>query len=278
MKIFVTGGTGFIGSYFLNQAHAAGCEIIALRRTPESQPRIPLIKEPVWLDGKMEEVTSEDLYGCDILLHLAAYGATPQPATWQGCFRVNVLDTLRLLESARAAGIRGIVAAGSYAEYGSAGLRYDFIPPDAPLEPIGSYAASKAAASIAIRSFAEKASMSLVYGRVFSAYGAGQFEKNLWPSLKRAALAGENFEMTLGEQIRDFVPVTDVATWFLNALDLCSKQGDTASFWNVASGKPVSLADFCKYWWREFGSSGELKVGAIPYRESEIMRYVPEVK
>lgn len=43
MKIFLTGGTGFIGSHFLNTVLNAGNEVIAICR-PGSQPRISLIQ------------------------------------------------------------------------------------------------------------------------------------------------------------------------------------------------------------------------------------------
>ena len=273
MKIFVTGGTGFIGSHFLNQAHAAGHEIVALRRSPDSVPRIPLTKEPVWVDKAMNQVTADDLEGCDALVHLAAFGATPQPATWQSCFKINVVDSLHLVESANTAGVARIIAAGSYAEYGASGPRYEFIPLDAPLEPKGPYAASKAAFFMALRAFTASNSMRLAYGRIFSAYGEGQYEKNLWPSLRLAAKAGENFEMTHGEQIRDFIAVERVAAWFVESL----VQEKAFYIANVASGEPVMLADFCRYWWKQFGAKGQLKFGALPYRDNEVMRYVPEV-
>ena len=159
------------------------------------------------------------MLACDVLVHLASFGVSPKPSTWEDCFKVNVLDTMHLLETANAAGIRKVIAAGSCAEYGSSGLNYDFIPVDAPLEPKGAYASSKAASSIAIQSFAESAGMSLIYGRIFSAFGEGQFEQNLWPSLKKRALEGSDFEMTPGEQIRDFIPVEEVAEWFIKALE-----------------------------------------------------------
>ena len=63
MKIFVTGGTGFIGSHFINQAHEAGHEVVALRRSPDSKPRTSLKQEPVWLDQPLSEVWEELLAG-----------------------------------------------------------------------------------------------------------------------------------------------------------------------------------------------------------------------
>lgn len=53
MKIFVTGGTGFIGSHFVKNALVEGYKLICLRR-PGSQSRIPLENEPVWVEGSME--------------------------------------------------------------------------------------------------------------------------------------------------------------------------------------------------------------------------------
>ena len=50
----------------------------------------------------------------------------------------------------------------------------------------------------------------MFYGRIFSAYGDGQYENNLWPSLKRAANSGEDFKMTNAEEIRDFIHVDEV--------------------------------------------------------------------
>lgn len=278
MQIFLSGGTGFIGSHFLKQAHAAGNRVIALRKNPKSKPKIKLGSEPVWLDKGISEVSSQDMLACDVLVHLASFGVSPKPSTWEDCFKVNVSDTMHLLKTANAAGIKGVIAAGSCAEYGSGGLRYDYIPVDAHLEPKGAYASSKAAASIAIRSFTESVGMSLIYGRIFSAFGEGQFEKNLWPSLKKSALEGSDFEMTLGEQIRDFIRVEDVAGWFIQALEHISLQREVSSFWNVASGNPISIREFCENWWQKFDAKGKLLVGALQYRDAEVMRYVPEVK
>lgn len=278
MRIFLTGGTGFIGTYFINKALVAGHEVVALRRTPQSRPQINLTTEPVWVNKLIEDVSTKDLSGCDVIVHLASFGVSPKPSTWEDCFKVNVLDTMHLLETANDAGIRKVIAAGSCAEYGSSGLNYDFIPVDAPLKPKGAYASSKAASSIAIRSFTEIAGMSLIYGRIFSAYGEGQFEKNLWPSLKKSALEGSDFEMTPGEQIRDFIPVEEVAGWFIQALKYILEQRELTSFWNVASGNPISIKGFCENWWQKFQARGELLIGKLQYREGEVMRYVPEVK
>ena len=301
MKLFVTGATGFIGSHFLNAAHAAGHEIVALRRSAASQPRIPLPffneeqstrnEEPqtTWLDKEIPAVTAADLAGCDALVHLAAGGVTPQPATWELCYRVNVIESLRLCELALDAGERRIVAAGSYVEYGRivvggssteyglAGLRFDPIPPDAPLEPTDPYAASKASASIAMCALCRARKFELAYLRLFSVFGDGQYEKNFWPQLRAAALAGEDFAMTPGEQVRDFIPVEDVAARLLLSATECDLKPGEPRVENLASGQPVTLRTFAEHWWAKWGAKGQLVFGAQPYRSGEVMRYVPLV-
>ena len=102
------------------------------------------------------------------------------------------------------------------------------IPPDAPLEPLTPYGASKAAAFQMMRTFAMSTGIELFYGRIFHSYGNGQFEGNFWASLFRAALDGNDFPMTTGRQIMDFIPISDVTHHLLTA---CTRS-------DISPGKP----------------------------------------
>lgn len=276
MKIFVTGATGFIGSHFLRFATASGHEVKAHRRSSESKPRIPINADVRWIDCELEGIEERDLSDCDALVHLAASGVTPQPATWDDCLHVNVLGSISLARKAQRAGIKRVVVTGTYAEYGRSGLRYDFIPPDAPLEPTDIYSASKAASFQALAAWCRIEKSELYYGRVFSAYGEGQFEKNFWPALRHAALSGNDFPMTAGEQVRDFIEVEKVAETLLSACIEPVKAGEPKVV-NIASGTPVTLRDFAEGFWHGWGATGHLRLGAVPYRPDEVMRYVPLV-
>lgn len=274
MRLFVTGGTGFIGTHFVAQSLAAGHEVVALRRTMGSQAKIVQPSGPEWLLKGMDAVAAEDLQGSNVLVHLAAHTPNVPYDTLENCLHWNVTVPLQLFRTAIAAGIRRFVVAGSCFEYGKAGERYEFIPPDAPLEPTQTYPASKAAASIAFSQLAREAGLSLSIHRIFQVFGEGEAESRLWPSLRRAAAAGEDLPMTPGEQIRDFVPVEGVAKQLLAACDLEPPIGEPLIA-NLGSGRPQSLRDFAAYWWEQWGAKGELKFGALPYRSGEVMRYVP---
>ena len=277
MKIFVTGGTGFIGSHFLQCALDAGHEVLALRRSSKSRPRIPLSREPDWLDKSMPEIEEGELVGCEVLVHLAAHSANVPYDTLENCLVWNVIEPVKLFEKAIASGLPRFVVAGSCFEYGTAGERYQSIPVDAPLEPTQTYPASKAAASIAFSQLAIERKVELILLRIYQVFGEGETESRLWPSLRRAALAGEDFPMTKGEQIRDFIPVEQVAAQFLEACERSDLSPGDPIVENIGTGQPQTLREFAETWWQHWQATGSLKPGAIPYRPHEIMRYVPQV-
>lgn len=275
MRIFVTGGTGFIGTHFLRVALAAGHEVHALRR-PGSRLRVALHCEPKWIEAELATVPAAALKECDVLVHLAAAGVNGA-ATWQECFATNVEQSLRLWLAASDAGISRFVICGSCFEYGRAGERYKFIPTDAPLEPTGPYHASKAAASMAALGIAVERKVSLSLLRPFHVFGEGESEARFWPSLRAAARADRDFPMTKGEQIRDFIEVGEVAKKFLTELSEPALAGEP-KIRHIGSGHPQSLRGFAEYWWKQWKSPGELKIGMVPYRANEVMRLVPRLK
>jgi nucleoside-diphosphate-sugar epimerase len=276
MRLFLTGGTGFIGSHFIDQAHAAGHEVVALRR-PGSRPRLPLAKEPQWVDGELDGDHTAALQGCEVFVHLASHTPNPPYDTLERCLYWNVVASIKLAEQARAAGISRFLIAGSCFEYGRAAERYDAIPVDAPLEPVISYPVSKAAASVAFLALGRQAGVRLQLSRIFQVYGEGEQATRLWPSLRRAALAGEDFPMSAGEQWRDFIAVQDVAAHFVQSLACEHITPGEPVVRHVASGRPQRLIDFAQHWWRHWGATGQLIPGAVPYRPGEVMRLVPQV-
>jgi nucleoside-diphosphate-sugar epimerase len=275
MRIFLTGATGFIGSHVVNQALAAGDELVPLKHSATSQPRIPLAVEPKWLTKAMPEVVESDFASCDVVLHLAAHSANHPYDTLENCLQWNLMVPLNFFRVAQRAGIQRFVVAGSCFEYGRAGERYKFIPPDAPLEPTLSYPTSKAAASVAFVGYAAETKAQLSIHRIFQVFGEGESPSRLWPAMRRAALAGEDYALSPGDQVRDFVPVEEVAAKLLAACADSSVEPGVAQIRNLGTGHPQTIREFAEYWWTKWKATGELKLGALPYRPGEVMRYVP---
>ncbi len=93
----------------------------------------------------------------------------------------------------------------------------------------------------------------LRYGRIFIAYGESLFAGSFWPSLQRAALAGDDFAMTLGRQVSDFIPVSAVASHLLEAFTRPDISAGVPLMTNIGSGMATSLFTFAEAEWGRLG-------------------------
>lgn len=277
MKIFITGASGFIGSNLLNYLIKNNHQVYALRRSHLNK-KFECNQKVSWITKSLEELTKTDLKGIDVVIHLASVGVSPKKATEKELFNTNIKGSLNLLKIATSSGIRRFVTSGSALEYGREAEKWQKIPPFAQLEPITPYARSKAEGFRLINEFARKNMIEVFYGRIFSAYGTGQFKQNFWPSLYYAAISGKDFSMTSGEQIRDFITVEKVAYHLYRAairLDLAPSKPLVV---NIGSSLGISLKDFAINEWKRIGAEGKLNIGKIPSRKNEISRQVADIR
>ena len=277
MKIFITGGTGFIGSYFINRAIFVGHKLVCLRR-PESQTRIKLDSEPEWVKGTLGDDFSKSMVGCDALVHMAAYGVSPQKASKEDLIRINITESYKLIQSAESTGINKFLIIGTFDEYGKSALNFNLIPPEEPLKPTTSYGASKAELFKLLQAFAVKKKLTLIYARISNTFGIGQHEQNLWPSMRKAALSGKDYFLTESDQIRSFISVEETARKLVELLEFSKVKSDIPSIKNISSGSAQSVREFSEYFWNKWNAKGKLHFGAKPYRKNEIMRCVPMIK
>jgi len=273
MKIFLTGGTGFIGSNFINHAHLKGHTIVALKR-PGSAARVPLRSQPTWIEGALDGSFDNCFKDIDVFLHLAAHSANYPYDNLENCLYWNLTAPLKLIKQAAEQGVKRFIVGGSCFEYGVSANKVDELKSDSPLEPNNNYSISKAASSIVFLGIAQELQIQIKILRIFQVYGAGEQESRLWPSLERAARTGSDFHMTKGEQIRDFIPVERVAELFSDAVTEFADCVDGCEVKHVATGVPQKTIDFVNYWWTKFGATGKIVTGTFPYREREMMRIV----
>lgn len=276
MKLFVTGGTGFVGSHFVQQALANGYEVIAQRR-PGSISRLPLKREPIWVDRALDRDFEIELAGCDAIVHFASHTPNPPYAPLDECLYWNVYATTRLIQQAAVQGVRNVLVAGTCFEYGAAAVGQEYVHPSTEMRPALTYPISKAAATTACLGLARHLGLRLQVLRIFQVFGEGESSTRFWPALRAAAQEGRNFPMSAGSQVRDFIAVEDVAFQFMRALNFSGVECGQPHIRNVGTGKAQSLLEFAQHWWTKWKAQGQLLPGEMGLRPGELPRLVANV-
>ena len=114
--VFLTGGTGFVGSHILRELFSAGYAVRALRRSVVSSSNAASGDAPEWIGGDMRDVGAfaRELRGCRYLIHCAAlYSFSPRDRAQIRA--VNVDGTASLLTAAYLAGVERAVLTSSSA-------------------------------------------------------------------------------------------------------------------------------------------------------------------
>lgn len=158
MKVFITGGTGFVGSAVIRKLLAAGHEVQALVRAGTDTRQLDGL--PVErIEGELADAGSlrRGMNGCDWVFHVAAlYSYWGYP--WEVFYQTNVEGTRRVLEMAGEAGTRRIVYTSSIATLGlpKGDTPADEDTPVSLAAKIGSYKRSKFLAEEVASNFARQ--------------------------------------------------------------------------------------------------------------------------
>lgn len=247
-RVFITGGTGFIGRYVVQALLTSGCSVRVLCRDSDRAEGLPAQIERYFGDVSTGHGIASAVQDVDTVVHLAAsgFGPTSSIDTPLETAMVNLVGTLNLLEQARLAGVQKFVFASTVQVYG------DAPPPHTPssaVHPLTPYGLQKYQAELAVRQYAELYGMQTVSLRLFNVYGAGMGEVDGWKSVVQLFLerAQQGLPIILGKdglKRRDFVHVIDVADAFVRA---CSpSRAVHGEVFNIASGKTYSLLELAQ--------------------------------
>jgi len=176
MKVLVTGGTGFIGSYVLLELIRRKEETIVFDIEPSSRVAKNIQENTKWVQGDIRNGENTEAvireYRPDVVINLAGllqYGCMENP---RRAIEVNVLGLSNVLEGGRKCGVKRIVTASSAAAYGFFTKQVqerEPIPTDVTL-----YGATKFIGEILGRQYIENYGMEVVNLRYFGVYGPGE--------------------------------------------------------------------------------------------------------
>lgn len=220
----------------------------------------------VLIDLRDEPARVFDLIGRpDVLIHLA-WGGLPNYNSLRH-FQEELPAQYRFLKALVESGLKNLLVTGTCSEYG---MQYGPMREDSEARPTSPYGFAKDALRRQLEFLQQTKPFNLTWARLFYLYGEGQAENSLLPQLKRAVERGDRvFNMSGGEQLRDYLPVTDVVKHLVSLAITACDNGVV----NVCSGKPISVRTLVEGWIKENGWSIDLHLGHYPYPEYEPMAF-----
>ncbi|MBI2885481.1 MAG: SDR family oxidoreductase [Candidatus Omnitrophica bacterium] len=274
-RYLVTGGAGFIGSHIaerlVREGHAVRVlDDLSSGRLENLEP-VRSHVEFVQGDIRDPEPVRRAMQGIEYVIHEAAWRSVPKsmsdPA---GYTDVNILGLVRVLEAAKAAGVRRLVLASSSSVYGNT----ERLPSteQQPTEPISPYALSKLCGEQFCRLFSRSFGLDAVSVRYFNVFGPRQGLDNDYavviPKFIACVLQGESPPVYGdGQQSRDFTFIENVVTGTIRA---SVAPGAGGGVFNIACGETHSVLDVLQALNALFGT--DVAPTHLPARVGDVRR------
>jgi nucleoside-diphosphate-sugar epimerase len=266
MNVAITGASGFIGQHVLSELESQSVECMALIRPNKTEKFKNYGHKVVQFDIHNAPANAFELMGKpDVLIHLA-WANVPQCESLNH-FENELPAQYTFLKMLIKSGLKNLVVAGTCLEYGmqAGSLKESLFP-----RPTSPYGFAKNALRCQLEYLQATSSFNLTWARLFYLFGEGQSENSLLPQIKCAIHRGDEiFNMSGGEQLRDYLPVSIVAKHLVSL----AMTGENIGVVNVCSGNPISIRKLVDGWIKENQWSIKLNLGYYPYRDYEPMEF-----
>lgn len=266
MKVAVTGATGFIGRHVLSELVNHRVDVIAVVRQKTPVDSILNGMEVVQMDlENLPQNTFDTIGRPDALIHLA-WGGLPNYRSLHH-FENELPIQYKFLSGLIRSGLSGLIVTGTCFEYGMQSGPLSEAMEGYPDNP---YAFAKDALRRQLEYLRKYQPFALTWARLFYLHGEGQADSSLLPQLKRAVKEGKAFfNMSGGEQLRDYLPVVDVAK---NLVMLALSKADLGVL-NICSEEPTSVRKLVEGWIEKNGWNIKLNLGHYPYPDYEPLAF-----
>lgn len=234
MKIFITGGSGFIGSHLADTLLARGDEVLVIdnfstgrRDNLKEHPKLSVIEDTICNEERMHKLMQD--FQPDLVVHAAA--SYKDPNNWVEDTATNVMGTAIVCQAMQKVNVKRII-------YFQTALCYGLKPIEQPItlnHPIlprgSSYAISKTAAE----DYVHLSGLDYVTFRLANAYGPRNISGPLPTFFKRLTTNQKCFVM---DTRRDFVYIDDMVDCIMHAVD-----GKGQGAYHISSGADVSIKE-----------------------------------
>ena len=268
MKVLVTGVTGFIGNYVVNELLKQQHHIIATSRNQDKAHSCKWVSQVQFIPCNLN-IMQEDFFHFfqqpDLLLHLAWEGLP----NYNNLFHLekNLFSNYRFLKNMIEHGLKSLVVTGTCFEYG---MQSGALSENMETKPDNPYGIAKDTLRKFLEQLQKTIDFNLKWVRLFYMYGKGQSPNSILSQLDRALENRETtFKMSEGEQLRDYLPVEKVAEYLVKI----AMQNKVRGIINCCSDQPISIRKLVENYLVKKQQKIHLDLGYYPYPNYEPMAF-----
>lgn len=268
MKVLVTGATGFIGNYVVEELLKRQRHVIATSRNQNKVRSYEWFSQVEYIPcdlNVMQENFFQFFQQPDLLIHLAWEGLP----NYKDLFHLekNLFSNYRFLKNMIEHGLKSLVVTGTCFEYG---MQSGALSEDMETKPDNPYGLAKDTLRKFLEQLQKKINFGFKWVRLFYMYGKGQSSNSILSQLDRALEKRDvSFNMSGGEQLRDYLPVEKVAEYIVKI----AMQNKVNGIINCCSGNPISIRSLVETHLKKKQKNIYLNLGYYPYPDYEPMAF-----
>ena len=283
MKLFITGGAGFIGSnfiFYMRRTHP-DYDLVCLDKLTYAgnlETLAPVMNGPKFKFVRIDIADRKAVYDLfeaekpDVVVNFAAESHVDRSIENPVVFlETNVMGTQVLLDACRIFGVSRFHQVSTDEVYGDLPLDRPelMFTEQSPLHPSSPYSASKASADLLCLAYFRTYGMPITISRCSNNYGPYQFPEKLIPLMIANCTAAKPLPVYgQGLNVRDWLYVED----HCSAIDLILQGGKEGQVYNIGGHNEMRNIDIVKLIVHTLGKSEEL-ITYVTDRKGHDMRY-----
>ncbi len=242
-KALVLGGTGFIGSHIANNLIANGYNVTVLRRHLDKSnfynldTSCRIIASSIQSEQELQKLSIQ--WDFNIVINSCGYGDhTLFSNTSYDVIGSHLLGTINIVKMLNRHSLKKYIHIGSSEEYGQLQNPSSELLREAPLTP---YAFAKTASTHFLQMLFRSEEFPAIILRPFLVYGENQFPSKLVPYVVDSCLQDRDFELTFGDQYREFIHIDDLVE-VVNIILKSDYKNNNGKIYDVCSGNVLTVS------------------------------------
>lgn len=273
-KIFITGGSGFIGSHLAEKLNNLGHDVTIYDINEPLAKNIRFIKG----DIRNESLLEKSIAGHATVCHLAAMlGVTACLKDKDSVYSTNLQGTKNVINACEKNEVSNLLFSSSSEVYGEGDANSKLFE-DMDLKPKSHYGISKMLGEAEMKAFSERTQTKVTVLRYCNIYGPRQRKDFVIPIFMRSVLSGTPLTVCGdGGQIRSFTYIDDAVTGTIQALFRVNNFFD---IYNIGTSEPITIKELAQ---KTIGLHGSGRIDLLPFeklereKECEVLIRIPSV-